>query len=146
MKSNIIDSEHIQNLLNQLLDKYCIHEETLLNLLNVDDIEKIKNYIIYQDELSKNIDNWNNWVNIILQFEYVIETSEDVRVRGILSLLTEVYKINTSFIAKLANVEESDLLTFISENDSKLNSDIKYKISSVAMNLSLTLRNSELNK
>lgn len=141
----MINNEYIQKLLNKLLDEYSMSEDFLLNLLKTDSIEKVKNYIIYQDELSKDINNWNKWVNIILQFEYMMETNEDARVRGILNLLTEVYNINTAFIAKLANIKEDELLIFINESNSRLNSDIKYKIASVAMNLSLTLRNSELN-
>lgn len=134
-----------KKLLNKLLDEYSMSEDFLLNLLKTDSIEKVKNYIIYQDELSKDINNWNKWMNIILQFEYMMETNEDARVRGILNLLTEVYNINTAFIAKLANIKEDELLIFINESNSRLNSDIKYKIASVAMNLSLTFRNSELN-
>lgn len=145
MKINMINNEYIQKLLNKLLDEYSMSEDFLLNLLKTDSIEKVKNYIIYQDELSKDINNWNKWVNIILQFEYMMETNEDARVRGILNLLTEVYNINTAFIAKLANIKEDELLIFINESNSRLNYDIKYKIASVAMNLSLTLRNSELN-
>ena len=141
----MINNEYIQKLLNKLLDEYSMSEDFLLNLLKTDSIEKVKNYIIYQDELSKDINNWNKWVNIILQFEYMMETNEDARVRGILNLLTEVYNINTAFIAKLANIKEDELLIFINESNSRLNYDIKYKIASVAMNLSLTLRNSELN-
>ncbi|NMS88567.1 hypothetical protein HGQ85_01415 [Clostridioides difficile] len=141
MEVKKIDSDYIEDLLNKLIDEYHIDENILSNLFGVD-IEKIREYKIYESEFIEDLDVWSKKINVVLQLEYVMDVDLDSRLRGILSLLTNMYNLNTEFIDKASNVEEKYIIDFINEVDC-IPVEMKYSICATAMNLSLIFKNYE---
>ncbi|KPI53607.1 hypothetical protein KW94_07640 [Clostridioides difficile] len=139
--SKKIDSDYIEDLLNKLIDEYHIDENILSNLFGVD-IEKIREYKKYESEFTEDLDVWSKKINVVLQLEYVMDVDLDSRLRGILSLLTNMYNLNTEFIAKISNVEEKYIIDFINGVEC-IPVEMKYSICATAMNLSLIFKNYE---
>ncbi|MCC0673257.1 MULTISPECIES: HTH domain-containing protein [unclassified Clostridioides] len=142
MEVKKIDSDYIEPLLNKLIDEYHINEDILSNLIKIES-EKLRNYKKYEKEFTADLDVWARWINFVLQLEYTIDVDSDSRLRGILSLLIEIYEINIEFIAKVAHVEEQYLVDFINGVD-YVPTEVKYSICATAMNLSLIFKNKEI--
>lgn len=102
----------------------------------------MKSYKKYEKEFTVDLDIWSKWINFVLQLEYIIDVDSDSRLRGILSLLINVYEINIEFIARTAHIEEKYLIDFINGED-YLSTEIKYKICATVMSLSLLFKNTE---
>ena len=141
METKKIDKNYIESLLKKLIDEYHINENILSNLLDVK-TEKLKSYKKYEKEFTVDLDIWSKWINFVLQLEYIIDVDSDSRLRGILSLLINVYEINIEFIARAAHIEEKYLIDFINGED-YLSTEIKYKICATVMSLSLLFKNTE---
>ncbi|HBG2115623.1 HTH domain-containing protein [Clostridioides difficile] len=141
METKKIDKDYIESLLKKLIDEYHINENILSNLLDVE-TEKLKSYKKYEKEFTVDLDIWSKWINFVLQLEYIIDVDSDSRLRGILSLLINVYEINIEFIARTAHIEEKYLIDFINGED-YLSTEIKYKICATVMSLSLLFKNTE---
>lgn len=142
MEVKKIDSDYIEPLLNKLIDEYHINEDVLSNLIKIES-EKLRNYKKYEKEFTADLDVWARWINFVLQLEYTVDVDSDSRLRGILSLLIEIYEINIEFIAKVAHVEEQYLVDFINGVD-YVPTEVKYSICATAMNLSLIFKNKEI--
>ncbi|MGX9757819.1 HTH domain-containing protein [Clostridioides difficile] len=142
MEVKKIDSDYIEPLLNKLIDEYHVNENILSNLIKIES-EKLKNYKKYEKEFTADLDVWAKWINFVLQLEYTIDVDSDSRLRGILSLLIDIYEINVKFIAKAAHVEEQYVIDFINGVD-YLSAEVKYSICATAMNLSLIFKNTEI--
>ncbi|MCC0636717.1 HTH domain-containing protein [Clostridioides sp. ES-S-0001-02] len=142
MEVKKIDSDYIEPLLNKLIDEYHINEDILSNLIKIES-EKLRNYKKYEKEFTADLNVWARWINFVLQLEYTIDVDSDSRLRGILSLLIEIYEINIEFIAKVAHVEEQYLVDFINGVD-YVPTEVKYSICATAMNLSLIFKNKEI--
>ncbi|ENY8941434.1 HTH domain-containing protein [Clostridioides difficile] len=141
METKKIDKDYIESLLKKLIDEYYINENILSNLLEIE-TEKLKSYKKYEKEFTVDLDIWSKWINFVLQLEYIIDVDSDSRLRGILSLLINVYEINIDFIARAAHIEEKYLIDFINGED-YLSTEIKYKICATVMSLSLLFKNTE---
>lgn len=141
MEVKKIDNDCIEHLLNKLIDEYHIGENILSNLFGVD-IEKIREYKKYENEFIEDLDVWSKRINVVLQLGYIMDVDLDSRLRGILSLLTNMYNLNTKFIAKASNVEEKYIIDFINGIDC-IPVEMKYSICAAAMNLSLIFKNYE---
>ncbi|HGT1527447.1 TPA: HTH domain-containing protein [Clostridioides difficile] len=141
METKKIDKDYIESLLKKLIDEYHINENIISNLLEIE-TEKLKSYKKYEKEFTVDLDIWSKWINFVLQLEYIIDVDSDFRLRGILSLLINVYEINIEFIARTAHIEEKYLIDFINGED-YLSTEIKYKICATVMSLSLLFKNTE---
>ncbi|CCL34181.1 HTH domain-containing protein [Clostridioides difficile] len=141
METKKIDKDYIESLLKKLIDEYHINENIISNLLEIE-TEKLKSYKKYEKEFTVDLDIWSKWINFVLQLEYIIDVDSDSRLRGILSLLINVYEINIEFIARTAHIEEKYLIDFINGED-YLSTEIKYKICATVMSLSLLFKNTE---
>lgn len=142
MEVKTIDSDYIEPLLNKLIDEYHVNENILSNLIKIEP-EKLRHYKKYEKEFTADLDVWAKWINFVLQLEYTIDVDSDSRLRGILSLLIDIYEINVKFIAKVAHVEEQYVIDFINGVD-YLPTEVKYSICATAMNLSLIFKNTEI--
>lgn len=134
-----IDANHIDKLLNQLVNNYKISWEVLANLFEVDE-RKLKNYKKYESELFEDFDHWVCWTNKALMLDFISLDSSDFRFKAYLELLVDGCKISTESIAKFAQVDESEVIRFLNGHIGEISTEIKYKISSCIMKLVIIVR------
>ena len=72
----------------------------------------------------------------------ITNTDADLKFRAYLYVLVDYHNISPKTIAKMANIEENEVLDFINEKDT-ISIDTRYKLASVIMNLRFILKDIE---
>lgn len=134
-----IDSDYTQNILDRLINGY-IDKNTLANLLEVDS-DVISNYKENMNDLWKNFDKFNFFMNKILMLEQITLDNPDFKLKVFLEILIEGYKINTKSISCFSKIEEDLIVKFLNNKDIPINE--KYKLQSSVMSLLITFKDIE---
>lgn len=136
-----VDRDYIQNILDILIVEYDFNIDTLSNLLNVEK-DIIKNYKKYEKSISYDAAHLSSIINKILMLYNITNTDADFKFRAYLYVLVDYHNISPKTIAKMANIEEKEVLDFINEEDT-ISIDTRYKLASVIMNLRFMLKDIE---
>lgn len=136
-----VDRDYIQNILDILIVEYDFNIDTLSNLLNVEK-DIIKNYKKYEKSISYDAAHLSSIINKILMLYNITNTDADFKFRAYLYVLVDYHNISPKTIAKMANIEEKEVLDFINEKDT-ISIDTRYKLASVIMNLRFMLKDIE---
>lgn len=136
-----VDSDYIQNILDILIVEYDFNIDTLSNLLNVKK-DIIKNYKKYEKSISYDTEHLSSIIDKILMVHNITNTDADLKFRAYLYVLVDYHNISPKTIAKMANIEENEVLDFINEKDT-ISIDTRYKLASVIMNLRFILKDIE---
>lgn len=136
-----VDSDYIQNILDILIVEYDFNIDTLSNLLNVKK-DIIKNYKKYEKSISYDAEHLSSIIDKILMVHNITNTDADLKFRAYLYVLVDYHNISPKTIAKMANIEENEVLDFINEKDT-ISIDTRYKLASVIMNLRFILKDIE---
>ncbi|MEN8076382.1 HTH domain-containing protein [Clostridioides difficile] len=136
-----VDSDYIENILDILIVEYDFNIDTLSNLLNVEK-DIIKNYKKYEKSISYDAAHLSSIINKILMLYNITNTDADFKFRAYLYVLVDYHNISSKTIAKMANIEEKEVLDFINEKDT-ISIDTRYKLASVIMNLRFMLKDIE---
>lgn len=136
-----VDSDYIQNILDILIVEYDFNIDTLSNLLNVKK-DIIKNYKKYEKSISYDTEHLSSIIDKILMVHNITNTDTDLKFRAYLYVLVDYHNISPKTIAKMANIEENEVLDFINEKDT-ISIDTRYKLASVIMNLRFILKDIE---
>lgn len=130
-----------EEMLRYLISEYKMNTKTLSKLLEVepsilDDFNKNKNAIpmIRRGEIG----------NTLAVLYYISEITADERNRAVIDVLVQEHNIEFVTIARMAGVEEQELINFMKGNES-ISYELKYKIAIISMFLHFIFKPSDNN-
>lgn len=130
-----------EEMLQYLISEYKMNTKTLSKLLEIepsvlDDFNKNKNAIpmIRRGDIS----------NKLAVLYYISEITADERNRAVIDVLVQEHNIEFVTIARMAGVEEEELIKFMGRNEGVSN-EVKYKIATASMFLHFIFKPSDNN-
>lgn len=126
-------------MLKYLIDEYKMNTKTLSKLLEVEPLvlenfNKSENAIpmIRRGDIS----------NTLAVLYYISEITADERNRGIIDVLVQEHNIEFVTIARMAGIEEEELIKFMERNE-QVSDGVKYKIATISMFLHFLFKPSD---